>query len=117
VFRVSGWGLRAGDGVSAGKLQPQRRASLNFDLEHTNYDNVIVRMAPRKESRYHFQPTYTPRPWAILGGSIRVTANVGYSITSVDGSTPQFNILQPLGSLLYKYQQPVANLSADLGHV
>jgi hypothetical protein len=43
-------------------------------------------------------------------------ANPGYSITSVDGSTPQFNILQPLGSLQYKYQQPVANLSVDLGH-
>ena len=211
--------------------RPTHALRLNFDLEHTNYDNVIVRMAPRKESRYRFQTTYTPRPWAILGGSInilqdanadvltkyvghnqnygltaslaprerfgldlaynfnsviqnaltcfndtppagvtlpfvtgattpvnycgntlnssgvevlganpllntsyytnhtnfgmttirfkpekRVTANVGYSITSVDGSTPQFNILQPLGSLQYKYQQPVANLSVDLGH-
>src|SRR5271165_5628144 len=45
----------------------------------------------------------------------RLTANVGYSITNVDGSTPQFNILQPLGSLQYKYQQPVANLSVDIG--
>ncbi len=204
--------------------RPTHALRLSFDLEHTNYDNVIVRMAPRKESRYRFQTTYTPRPWAILGGSInilqdanadaltkyvghnqnygltaslaprerigldlaynfnsviqnalicftdtpptgvtlpfvtgattgagtfcttnesanpllntsyytnhtnfgmtairfkpekRVTVNVGYSITSVDGSTPQFNILQPLGSLQYKYQQPVANLSVDLGH-
>ncbi|HYW38970.1 MAG TPA: hypothetical protein VE957_12725 [Terriglobales bacterium] len=204
--------------------RPTHALRLNFDLEHTNYDNVIVRMAPRKESRYRFQTTYTPRPWAVLGGSInilqdanadaltnyvghnrnfgftasltprerfgldlaynyndvvqnalicfndtpptgvtlpfvtgattgtgtfcttnesanpllnnsyytnhtnfgmtairfkpekRVTANVGYSVTSVDGSTPQFNFLQPLGSLQYKYQQPVANLSVDLGH-
>jgi hypothetical protein len=202
--------------------RPTHALRLSFDLEHTNYDNVIVRMAPRKESRYRFQTTYTPRPWAILGGSInilqdanadaltqyvghnqnygltaslaprerigldlaynfnsviqnalicfndtpptgvtlpfvtganpngfcktdesanpllansyytnhtnfgmtairfkpekRVTANVGYSITSVDGSIPQFNVLQPLGSLQYKYQQPVANLSVDLGH-
>jgi hypothetical protein len=204
--------------------RPTHALRLNFDLEHTNYDNVIVRMAPRKESRYRFQTTYTPRPWAVLGGSInilqdanadaltnyvghnrnfgftaslaprerfgldlaynyndvvqnalicfndtpptgvtlpfvtgattgagtfcttnesanpllntsyytnhtnfgmttirfkpekRVTASVGYSITSVDGSTPQFNILQPLGSLQYKYQQPVANLSVDIGH-
>ena len=29
-------------------------------------------MAPRKESRYRFQTTYTPRPWAILGGSINI---------------------------------------------
>jgi hypothetical protein len=204
--------------------RPTHALRLNFDLEHTNYDNVIVRMAPRKESRYRFQTSYTPRPWAVLGGSInilqdansdaltqyvghnqnygltaslaprerfgldmaynfnsviqnalicfadtpptgvtlpfvtnatlcpgpppippappnpllansyyanhthfgmtavrfrpvkRLTANLGYSITSVDGSIPQFNILQPLGSLQYKYSQPVANLSVDLGH-
>jgi hypothetical protein len=184
---------------------------------------VIVRMAPRKESRYRFQTGYTPRPWAVLGGSIniledanansltnyvghnrnygltasltprerfgldlaynyndviqnalicfddtpptgvtlpfvtnangttsfcavndpgnpllansfytnhtqfgmgtvrvkpvkRLTANLGYSITSVDGSEPQFNVLQPLGSLQYKYHQPVAGASVDLGH-
>jgi len=201
--------------------RPTHALRLNFDLEHANYNSVFVRMSPRKEARYRFQTTYTPRPWAVLGGSInilqdsnadaqtqyvghnqnygftaslaprerfgldlaynfnsviqnalicfndtppvgvtlpfvtgannnncagndtannlmansyytnhtnfgmaairfkpekRVTANVGYSITSVDGSVPQFNILQPLGSLQYKYQQPVANLSVDLGH-
>jgi hypothetical protein len=201
--------------------RPTHALRLNFDLEHTNYDNVIVRMAPRKESRYRFQTTYTPRPWAVLGGSInilqdsnaaasteyaghnqnygltaslaprerfgldlaynfnsviqnalicfsdtpptgvtlpfvtnannnncagndtsnnlqansyytnhthfgmtairfkpekRVTVNLGYSITAVDGAAPQFNILQPLGSLQYQYSQPVANLSVDIGH-
>ena len=201
--------------------RPTHALRLNFDLEHTNYNSVFVRMSPRKEGRYRFQTTYTPRPWAILGGSInilqdsnadvqtqyvghnqnygltaslaprerfgidlaynfnsviqnalicfndtpptgvilpfvtnannnncagndtsnnllansyytnhtnfgmtairfkpekRVTANVGYSITSVDGSEPQFNILQPLGSLQYKYSQPLANLSVDIGH-
>ena len=202
--------------------RPIHALRLNFDLEHTNYDNVIVRMAPRKESRYRLQTSYTPRPWAVLGGSInilqdanadastnyvghnrnfgltasltprerfgldlaynyndtiqnalicfndtpptgvtlpfvtnaglcpdtatpplpnpllansfytnhthfgmaavrfkpvkRVTANLGYSITSVDGSIPQFDILQPLGSSQYKYYQPVASLSVDLGH-
>jgi hypothetical protein len=199
--------------------RPTHGLRLNFDLEHTNYDNVVVRMAPRKESRYRFQTNYTPRPWATLGGSVnilqdanadsltqyvghnrnygltaslapnerfgvdlaynyndviqnalicfndtppagvilpfvanaascavndpnnpllansfytnhthfgmgtvrfkpakRATANLGYSITSVDGSEPQFNVLQPLGSLQYKYQQPVANVSIDLGH-
>jgi hypothetical protein len=199
--------------------RPSHTLRFNFNLEHTNYDNVIVRMAPRKESHYRFQTTYTPRPWAVIGGSInilqdsnadaltqyvghnqnygvtaaltprerfgvnlaynfnsviqnalicfndtppagvslpfvtnagscaandsgnpllgnsyytnhtnfgmatvrfapmkRVTANVGYSITSVDGAAPQFNILQPLGTLQYRYQQPVANLSVDLGH-
>jgi hypothetical protein len=204
--------------------RPIHALRLNFDLEHTNYNSVFVRMSPRKEGRYRFQTTYTPRPWAVLGGSVnilqqsnadvetqyvghnqnygltaslaprerigldlaynfnsviqnalicfndtpptgvtlpfvsgattgagtfcttnepanpllnnsyytnhtnfgmttirfrpekRVTANVGYSITSVDGSAPQFNVLQPLGSLQYKYQQPVANLSVDIGH-
>ena len=211
--------------------RPVHALRFNFDWEHANYDNVIVRMAPRSESRYRFQTTYTPRPWAILGGSVnilqdgnhdaltqyaghnqnygltaslaprqrfgldlaynfnsviqnalicfndtpptgvtlpfvtgattpvnycgntlngggvevlsanpllnnsyytnhtnygmtairfkpekRVTANIGYSITSVDGSVPQFNILQPLGSLQYKYSQPLANLSVDIGH-
>jgi hypothetical protein len=201
--------------------RPVHGLRLNFDLEHTNYDNTIVRMAPRKESRYRFQTTYTPRPWVTLGGSVniledsngdaltnyvghnrnygftaslaprerfgldvaynyndviqnalicfsdtppagvtlpfvanannnncagndtsnnlmansyytnhtnfvsatvrfkpqkRVTANIGYSITNVDGTVPQFNILQPLGSSQYKYQQPLAYLSVDLGH-
>jgi hypothetical protein len=194
---------------------------LNFDLEHTNYNSVFVRLSPRKEGRYRFQTTYSPRPWATLGGSInilqqsnadaqtqfvghnqnygltaslaprerigldlaynfnsviqnalicfndtppagvilpflasamnnncagndtannlmansyytnhtnfgmatirfkptkRATLNVGYSMTSVDGNVPQFNVLQPLGSLQHKYQQPVANLSIDIGH-
>jgi hypothetical protein len=40
----------------------------------------------------------------------RVTTRLGYSITRVGGSTTQFNILQPLGSLDSSYQQPVAGL-------
>ncbi len=199
--------------------RPSHTLRLNFSLEHTNYDNVIVRIAPRKESHYRFQTTYTPRPWAVLGGSVnilqtanadaltdyvghnqnygltasltprerfgldlaynfnsviqnalicfndtppagvslpfvnnagscvandpanpllansyytnhthfgmttvrfipakRLTVNLGYTITSVDGAIPQFNILQPLGTLQYKYSQPVANLSVDIGH-
>ncbi|MGA8622760.1 MAG: hypothetical protein WB660_30085 [Candidatus Sulfotelmatobacter sp.] len=201
--------------------RPTNALRLNFDLEHTNYNAVFVRLSPRKEARYRFQTTYAPRSWATLGGSIhilqesnadaqtqyvghnqnygltaslaprerfgldlaynfnsviqnalicfndtppagvilpfvanadnnncggndtsnnlmansyytnhtnfamatvrfkpakRVLANVGYSITTVDGSVPQFNILQPLGTLQYKYQQPVANLSVDIGH-
>ena len=196
--------------------RPVHRLRLNFDVEHTNYDHTIVRIGPRKESRYRFQTNYAPRPWAVLGGSInilensngdsstnfrghnrnfgfnasftprerygvdlaynyndflqnalicfndsdvtlpvvanagscaandpdnplltdsyyvnnnhfgmatlmvkpvkRVTTRLGYSITSVDGRTTQFNALQPLGPLQYKYQQPVADLGVDLGH-
>lgn len=196
--------------------RPAHNLRLNFDLEHSNYDNVIVRIEPRRESRYRFQTNYTPRPWFVLGGSInvledsngnsltnylghnrnygvnasltpnqrfavdvaynyndflqnalicfndsdlllpvvanagscvvndpenplltnsyyinhnhfgmfdfrfvpvkRLTTRLGYSITSVDGNTPQLNALQPLGTLEYKYQQPLANVSVDLGH-
>jgi hypothetical protein len=46
----------------------------------------------------------------------RLTAQLGYSIISVDGSTPQFNSLQPFGSLQYNYNQPLANLAIDIGH-
>ena len=199
--------------------RPIHALRLNFNQEHTSFDNVIVRISPRKQSQYRFQAGYTPRPWAVLGGSInifqqsngdsftnyqghnrnygltaslapnerfaldlaynyndvmqnalicfndtpppgvslpfvnnaascaanepsnpllansyytnhtnfgmfsvrfkpikRLTMNLGGSITHVDGSTPQFNILQPLGSLEYLYYQPVANFSVGLTH-
>jgi hypothetical protein len=192
---------------------------LNFDWEHTNNDNAIVRIGTRKESRYRLQGNYNPRPWVVFGSSInlweasngnslsdyrahnrnygftanitpreklgfdlaynynntlqnaficfndsnttlpvvanagsctangyndtknplltegiytsstnyamasvmfkpetRVTAQVGYSFTSTDGQTPQFNSLQPLGSLQYNYHQPLANIAVDIGH-
>src|ERR1017187_9207374 len=52
--------------------RPTHDLRLNFDLEHTNYNAVFVRMSPRKEARYRFQTTYTPRSWATLGGSINL---------------------------------------------
>jgi hypothetical protein len=200
-------------------VRPAHAVRMNFDFERVDYDNTIVRMAPRKESRYRFQGTYAPRPWAMFGTSFnlledanansltnyqghnrnygftssltpretyglelaynyndvqqgalicfndtppagvvlpivvnagscaandpanpllanvaymnhtqygmgalmfkpvkRATTRVGYGITSVDGTIPQFNVLQPLGSLDYKFHQPLANLSVDLNH-
>ena len=44
----------------------------------------------------------------------RVTTRFGYSVTSVGGQIPQFNILQPLGSLAYNYHQPVAGLDVEV---
>jgi len=199
--------------------RPSHALRLNLDVERVNYDNTIVRVAPRKESRYRLQGNYTPRPWAVLGGSVnvledsnndsltlyqghnrnygfnatlsprerisfdlaynyndfmqnalicfndtppagvvlpvvanagscaandpnnplltnsyytshahygmgavmvspikRITARVGYSITSVDGTVPQFNILQPYGSLQSTYHQPLADVEVGLGH-
>jgi hypothetical protein len=46
----------------------------------------------------------------------RITMQMGYSVTSVGGQTPQFNSLQPFGSLQYNYHQPIANLAIDMGH-
>ncbi len=34
--------------------------------------NTIVRISPRKESRYRVQAGYTPRPWAVLGASVNI---------------------------------------------
>jgi len=199
--------------------KPLKSLRFNLDWEHTSNDAALVRIGPRKESRYRIQGNYAPRPWAVFGASInlwgasngdaltdyhahnrnygftanltprerfgfdfaynyndinqnsiicfndsdtslslvanagsctangyndtkntlltngyytsnthygmgsvmfkphaRITAQVGYSITSVGGQTPQFNALQPFGSLQYNYHQPLANLSVDIGH-
>ena len=199
--------------------KPTTSLRLNFGWEHTNNDNAIVRIGPRKVDRYRIQGNYNPKPWAVLGASInlweasngnalidyrghnrnygftanltprdrlgfdfaynyndyaqnaficfndsdtslpvvanagsctangyndsknplltygnytsnthygmgsvmlkphtRVTVQVGYSITSVGGQTPQFNALQPFGSLQYNYYQPLANVAVDIGH-
>jgi hypothetical protein len=44
----------------------------------------------------------------------RLTTRVGYSITSVDGSTLTLNPLQPLGPLAFNYHQPLASFSYDV---
>ncbi len=46
----------------------------------------------------------------------RVTTRLGYSITSVGGSTPQFNILQPQGALANTFHQPIADVNVDIAH-
>jgi len=200
--------------------KPLPNLRFNFDWEHTNNDNIIIRIGARKEARYRIQSNYIPRPWAVIGASInlwdasngdaltdyhghnrnygftanitprerigfdfaynytdyaqnafvcfndsdttlsvvinagsctangyndtsknnlltngiytsnthygmaslllkpvpRVTTQIGYSITSTGGKTPQFNSLQPFGSLQYNYHLPLANLAVDIGH-
>jgi hypothetical protein len=200
-------------------VKPITGMRLNFDWEHSSYDNVLVRIGPRDESRYRINTRYTPKPWVVIGSSInlwkssngdvltqyhghnynygvsasltpierfgfdfsynyndyqqsalvcfndadltlpvvinagscttngfndtknnlltngyytnsthygmalvmfkpirRVTAHVGYSITSTNGQTPQFNSLQPAGTLQYNYQQPLADVAYYIGH-
>jgi hypothetical protein len=200
--------------------KPLPNLRFNFDWEHTNNDDVIIRIGARKEARYRIQSNYTPKPWAVIGASInlwdasngdaltdyhghnrnygftanitprerigfdfaynytdyaqnafvcfndsdttlsvvinagsctangyndtgknnlltngiytsnthygmaslllkpvpRVTTQIGYSITSTGGKTPQFNSLQPFGSLQYNYHLPLANVAIDIGH-
>src|SRR6185503_9625608 len=45
----------------------------------------------------------------MLKPALRLTMQVGYGITSVGGEIPQFNSLQPFGSLQYNYHEPVIN--------
>jgi len=46
----------------------------------------------------------------------RRTTSLPPSGTSVGGFTPQFQQLQPYGTLQYNYPQPMANLSVNHGH-
>jgi hypothetical protein len=71
---------------------------------------------PLRTDSYYVNNTHFGMGTVMLKPVKRVTTKVGYSITNVDGRTPQFNILQPLGSLAYNYHLPVANLGVDLGH-
>lgn len=199
--------------------KPTTHLRFNFNWEHTNNSDAIVRIGPRKEARYRFQANYTPTPWAVLGAGInvwgasngdslidyrghnrnygltanifpkerfsfdfaynytnyqqnafmcfadsnvalpvvanagscvangyddssnplltygnyvsrthygmsalmfkpipRLTTQLGYSVTSVGGETPQFNALQPFGSLQYNYHQPLAGVELNIGH-
>jgi hypothetical protein len=71
---------------------------------------------PLLTDSYYINNTHFGMGSLMLKPLTRVTTRVGYSITSVDGKTTQFNILQPLASLAYNYHQPVANVMVDLGH-
>ena len=52
--------------------RPTTSLRFNFDWEHTNNDETIVRIGPRSENRYRFQANYTPKPWAVIGSSINL---------------------------------------------
>ena len=79
--------------------RPTHAFRLNLDLEHTNYDNVIVRMAPRKESRYRLQTTYTPRQWAVLGGSINILQDANAdALTQYVGHNQNYGLTASLTS-------------------
>lgn len=72
--------------------------------------NPLLTTGYYTNSSHYFMGSVTFRP------AKRVTSQAGYSITSVDGKTPQFNALRPDGSLRYNYHQPLVNPRIDLGH-
>jgi hypothetical protein len=69
---------------------------------------------PLQTDSYYINNTHFGSGSLMLRPAKRVTAQLGYSLTRVDGKTPQFNFLQPLGTLAYNYQQPIANVSVEL---
>ena len=71
---------------------------------------------PLLTSSYYENNTHFGTAAVMIKPAPRVTTLFGYSITSVGGKTPQFNILQSLGSLAYNYHQPVASVDVDLAH-
>jgi hypothetical protein len=50
------------------------------------------------------------KPWR------RVTAGVGYSVTSTSGNTLILNPIAPTGPLAFNYHLPTASLAVDFGH-
>src|SRR5713101_5819050 len=52
--------------------------------------------------------------WTKNGGQVRVTANLGYAITSNTGSTLILNPNTPPGSLSFNYHRPYGGLAVDL---
>jgi len=71
---------------------------------------------PLLTNGYYISDTHYGMGSVIFKPSARITTQFGYSITSVGGQTPQFNALQPFGSLQYNYHQPLANVRVDIGH-
>ncbi|MBZ5667822.1 MAG: hypothetical protein LAO30_24925 [Acidobacteriia bacterium] len=69
---------------------------------------------PLLTDSYYENNTHFGTAAVMIKPAPRVTTRFGYSITSVGGKTPQFNILQPLGSLAYNYHQPVASVDVDM---
>jgi len=72
--------------------RPTPTLRLNLDLEHSNYNQNITRISPRKEGRYRAQANYTPRPWAILGASLNIWQGSNRdSLTNFDGHNRNYS--------------------------
>ena len=92
-------------------------AFANFNQQDTSFDNVIVRISPRKQSQYRFQAGYTPKPWAVLGGSINIfQQSNGDSSTNYQGHNRNYGLTASLApnehfalDLAYNYNDVMQN--------
>ena len=71
---------------------------------------------PLLTNGYYESTTHYGMTALLLRPAPRVTTRIGYSITSVSGSIPQFNILQPQGPLSNTYHLPLADVDVDIAH-
>jgi opacity protein-like surface antigen len=77
---------------------------------YNDSDNPLLTYGSYSSRTHYGMTSLMFKPWH------RVTTQMGYSIISVGGETPQFNSLQPFGSLQYNYHQPLAAVAVDVGH-
>jgi hypothetical protein len=97
--------------------RPIHGLRLNFNQEYTSFDNVIVRISPCKQSQYRFQAGYTPRPWAVLIGSINIfQQSNGESSTNYQGRNRNYGLTASLApnerfalDLAYNYNDVMQN--------
>jgi len=77
--------------------KPLTNMRFNFDWEHSNYDNTIVRIGPRKEARYRIQGNYAPKSWAVVGASINLWENSNNdALTLYDGHSRNYGVTASL---------------------
>jgi hypothetical protein len=53
-------------------LKPRPNLRFNFDAELTSNDQTLIRIGTRREGRYRVQGNYSPRSWALIGGSVNL---------------------------------------------
>ena len=78
---------------------------------------MIVRISPRKQSQYRFQAGYTPKPWAVLGGSINIfQQSNGDSAVNYQGHNRNYGLTASLApnerfalDLAYNYNDVMQN--------
>jgi hypothetical protein len=78
-------------------VKPASNLRFNFDWERTSSDQTLVRIGARAEARYRVQTNYTPKPWAVLGGSVNLwEASTGDALTDYRGHNRNYGLTATL---------------------